>query len=870
MSKMYALWLRIMPVLLLFFVVAAISLNTPRIANAQTPAPAPAPAPAAEGGEVSDESCESLGGDFSFGLCPLLRMSNEGIQLLDQKIRSSLEVNPKYFEAIDNLDSPRNGEKPIQKIWATFRNIAAILLIPILLVLVIGTALGFSVVDAYTVKRAMPRLFIAVIFMALSYDICLIMIDVTTALGRGIGGIVAAPFGGVNNLTLPAIFMPPTELPGAGGGGGGGITGFAKNIISAGASAPISAVKLIPGADEAFAVAGGLVAAMSLSAASIVSIAILASFFFVGLVLMLVIFGILAVRELVIVFLVVISPLAILSWIFPGNDKLWKIWWDTFTKLLMVYPVIFGLLMLGRGFASMINDVGATIDPGSIEMVFFVITKLIVYVGPFFMLLFVLKILTGAFGTFTGMVNDKRRGFFDRQRNYRQGKRKALRERTVAGVRYKQTGIKPLDNALKSVNSGLAFSTQAKHAGINPMRMRSRMNAANNIRTERVAKEFSEKDEFFNYYAEDDNVLGAAFEARKSGSGEFKKRLIAKGDDRFASNVVTDTNGNVVSYTQNAEQKRNLENVTTLQEESKNRVGVNEFGRASIQRLAKDGTYFNNAMHLAESVRDVYGEDRQAAGAAMMQAAGASLNSGRGDIGAAGAGAKLGLLSQAYAIKNDVNAMVNLKDESGNDVKDASGKTIQVKLDQKVAQRMFIEQVLRSQPASTLVHPSMKSKYIQENIVPVLQDRLETKSRNMGATAAGTAERAAAENAYVRELAMVDNFHQSLLGSSPDLAKLVGDTIMSKQFDPNTVGRSNVEKIPQYDQNGAQVGETERLNTVRQEINRYKNSDVYQNYHKEFQAAEDTEIRRRAAGQAAQAQAGATPPPPIAPLTPPR
>lgn len=440
MSKLSSLWVRIAPIFLLFFLTLSFISIHPHVVSAQGTTPTPTPTPATDGtgeGEVSDESCESAGGDFSFGLCPLLRLSNEGIQLMDRRIRSALEVNPKYFEPIENADGDQ--VEPIRSIWGTFRNIAAILLLPILLVLVIGTALGFSVVDAYTVKRAMPRLFIAVIFMALSYDICIIMIDVTTALGRGIGGIVAAPFGGVDNLTLPAIFMPPGLAEGGGGNDGGGFVNGFTNILMAPSNVTTDAVKgvagAIPGADTAFAIAGGLLAAVSLGAAGIFTIGILASFFFVGLVLLIIIFAILAIRELVIVFLVVIAPLAILSWIFPGNDKLWKVWWDTFTKLLMVYPVIMALIMLGRGFAGLINQIGDTIDPQSIEMVFFVITKLAVYIGPFFLIMFVLKILTGAFGTFTGMVNDKRRGFFDRQRNYRTNARKQKVGEFMAGQR---------------------------------------------------------------------------------------------------------------------------------------------------------------------------------------------------------------------------------------------------------------------------------------------------------------------------------------------------------------------------------------------------------------------------------------------------
>ena len=56
-------------------------------------------------------------------------------------------------------------------------------------------------------------------------------------------------------------------------------------------------------------------------------------------------FFLLTLRQLLILVLVLFAPLAILSWIFPGNDKLWKLWWETFTKMLLAFPLI--MLLIG-------------------------------------------------------------------------------------------------------------------------------------------------------------------------------------------------------------------------------------------------------------------------------------------------------------------------------------------------------------------------------------------------------------------------------------------------------------------------------------------------------------------------------------------
>lgn len=620
-------WVRIAPVLFVLLTLITLVISQPNSASAQTTTP-PATGGNAAGnnsGQVSDESCEKAGGDFSFGLCPLLRMSNDGIQLLDRKIRSMLEVNPKYFQAIPqssdpNHPNPAAGTKPIEKIWATFRNIAAILLVPILLLMVIGTALGFSAVDAYTVKRVMPRLLIAVIFMALSYDICLIMIDVTTALGRGVGGIVAAPFGGANNLTLPAIFTPP------GGGGGGGGLSF-KSIISAGANA----IPVVGGAvDKAFSLAGGLVAFVSLGAAGIVSVGILASFLFVGFVLLMIIFVILAIRELVIVFLVVMSPLAILSWIFPGNDKLWKAWWDTFTKLLLVYPVITGLITIGRGFASLINQANSTVDPSTIEAVFFVIFKLAVYIGPFFLILFVLKILTGAFGTITGMVNDRSKGLFDRQRNYRGNKRKELVEASKAGTRYNKTPFigksAPVMKASRAIGYGRNAGAATQDLGANPLQWKRRM--GHNMRTQvstqddALAGEFAEKNLDFKTISGDDAKLYAAKFRNKE---EIERALVSFDDTRFGGDENTATRE------------------AAVQQIMRSQTGASKevFQRARIRAMAKTGTGYINqdqtsdnygefeAERMLDDINEAYGDDRNGAGRALAEMRGSLANSGQ-------------------------------------------------------------------------------------------------------------------------------------------------------------------------------------------------------------------------------------------------
>src|SRR5690606_17646951 len=91
-------------------------------------------------------------------------------------------------------------------------------------------------------------------------------------------------------------------------------------------------------------------------------------------------FLVLLARQLFIIALVLVAPLAILAWIFPGNDKIWKSWWSIFSKLLMMFPLIMLLLAVGKVFAILLNEgSGGALDGAIINP----ILKLLAYMLPY-------------------------------------------------------------------------------------------------------------------------------------------------------------------------------------------------------------------------------------------------------------------------------------------------------------------------------------------------------------------------------------------------------------------------------------------------------------------------------------------------------
>lgn len=311
----------------------------------------------------SSKSCEKRGSPLAWILCPVIKLLDATMNMVDTQIQALLDVDDTSY---------KNDQ--IKQSWASIRNIAYIILIPITLVMVIGTAIGSSLVDAYTVKKAMPRLAIAVIFIALSYEICAFLITLFNTIGYGVIGLMTAPFGDhVATLSLADLF---------------------------GTNEGLSAILILP-------------------QILLMGPAILLILWFFGTTFLLfagAAFLILTLRQLFIVGLLLLAPLAILAWIFPGNDKLWKSWWGMFSKLLIMFPLIMGIIAMGRIFAVIADsDRGGGVEGSIITP----LVKLAAYMLPYAFIPFTFKFAGGIFANIAGVVNDKEKGLFDRQKKKR-------------------------------------------------------------------------------------------------------------------------------------------------------------------------------------------------------------------------------------------------------------------------------------------------------------------------------------------------------------------------------------------------------------------------------------------------------------------
>ncbi|QQR52859.1 hypothetical protein IPG36_01930 [bacterium] len=202
------------------------------------------------------------------------------------------------------LDKDAADIKPLYDIWSGMRNVASVVLILLFLVIIFGTAIGY---DNYTIKKTLPRLIATAILMPLSWYICVFMVDLGNILGQGIVAITAPLIPDPKiDFTSPVSELVYT----AGGGVLLGVTGFTAYT---GMLWPILLGILI-----------GLVAT----------------------------FATLILRNVLILVLIVISPLAALTYILPNTSKYFSKWLDNLIRLILMYPLIVLLFEAGRLFSA--------------------------------------------------------------------------------------------------------------------------------------------------------------------------------------------------------------------------------------------------------------------------------------------------------------------------------------------------------------------------------------------------------------------------------------------------------------------------------------------------------------------------------------
>jgi hypothetical protein len=335
---------------------------------------------------------------ITFLVCSAIDTGTYAIAQLDSAIAGLLTID------VNDVFNDQDVSNAFHTAWNSFRLFALGLLVIAALIMVVSQAAGLEILDAYTVKKVLPRLLFAALFISLSWDIMEFLALLSNEAGNGVRTLIYAPF---------------KEMADAGGSISGGSL-YILTLISTGAALAFGFIGLL----------------------SFVVTALLAS--------LLAVF-VLIFRKMLIILLVMLAPFAIASYVLPNTSKLWEFWKTSFIAVLVVFPIIMAFIAIGR-----IMSVVAFNAPGSATVNQLV--ALIAYVAPYFLITFAFRLAGGVMATVGGMANDKSKGAFDRLKNFRSNKVNENMSRMAQGQRFQ--GSNPLARGFNAATFGA--STFAK------------------------------------------------------------------------------------------------------------------------------------------------------------------------------------------------------------------------------------------------------------------------------------------------------------------------------------------------------------------------------------------------------------------------
>jgi len=330
---------------------------------------------------VADADIEPVcrGGALGWILCPLSEIAVEITDIFGNLIEGILTFKPLLSREANSQGAL------IYQVWSIVVGVANVLLVIAFLIVVFSQATSIGLSN-YGVKKMLPKIIAAAILMNLSFFLCAIAVDISNILGQGVRGVVQAAIS-----SLP----PVPEIKELGGDGklqqgatyGQYIGFFATGTLALGIAAATGALW------------------------AVIPLLVTSAVFF------LVIFIMLALRNVLITLLIIASPLAFVAMILPGTNGLFEKWKKLFIALLAVFPIIMGLLYVGILLSHIIL---LTMDPNaepSQKVIISALALTTAFVGTVGTKS-ILEAATGRAGNIiAGSMNNPNKGLIDRAKN---------------------------------------------------------------------------------------------------------------------------------------------------------------------------------------------------------------------------------------------------------------------------------------------------------------------------------------------------------------------------------------------------------------------------------------------------------------------
>lgn len=264
--------------------------------------------------------------------------------------------NPTYIFADNGYCSPvasGNGEcASYYNAWHAFELLALGILAIISLLVIIAQALGMEILDAYTMRKMLPRVVAGAIIVSISWPLMRFFVVLSNDLGYGIQYLLYSPFSGIKDSINTTNVLDQLGLA---------IGGIAIGFF-------------------------GLLTFLGMAAISVI-----------------VAFLVLVLRQIGVILLIVLAPVAIICYALPNTQRVYRFWWESFSKLLLMFPLIVAMITVGHIFSALSSQASTSAPIDNLIAV-------IAYFAPYFMIPLTFRFSGAMMSTVGGAINNRARG----------------------------------------------------------------------------------------------------------------------------------------------------------------------------------------------------------------------------------------------------------------------------------------------------------------------------------------------------------------------------------------------------------------------------------------------------------------------------
>jgi hypothetical protein len=502
------------------------------------------------------------GGAFDWAICPSDTIFEQWAQDLLNFMEGLMTINTTGSNGIFGNGATSTA---YYQAWNTFRILAIGLIVIAGLVMVAAQAYGLEILDAYTIRKILPRLLVAIIGISLSWPLMSFVINFFNDFGRDVQNLMYAPFS-----TLP----DHSQL--TGGIAKWGFVGVIATLLALKLGGPILMILGIGALDLFTAVL------------------------------------VLVIRQVAVVVLVISAPIAIAAYVLPNTKKIWDFWRDNFLGLMFMFPIITMLMAAGEIFGA-VGKNGSTIQQ---------IIGIVAFFVPYFMIPFAFRMATGIISNISGFMHDRRKTLRGRMRAGA-GAMAGKRWQDIRGFNAYKGGVEGEHGNFRGnfLNKRLGQLANINQAGMNPFKMRSQMQAFESRHSFNAAAKFREENEAFKMFAGNDDFLNSML---KSHGNEQKLRDSLrswKAADGVSQRYDNATIDQVVAQSRVARR-----NVADDVFEKAAALGIAASGTGDAVVVENGKIVSGGAGEQNKRINEIWGNDRVGAVTALVAAR--SLNSG--------------------------------------------------------------------------------------------------------------------------------------------------------------------------------------------------------------------------------------------------